>query len=91
MFGVIDPAWKYEVVGRVTSGRETCQNAAAAWLKELKLSGPAGFLLDDDRARTHPAATYKVADLDLDKVTSAQFAHVEGLKDARSLAPLPNP
>jgi hypothetical protein len=74
MIGVIDPARKDELAERAPSALEPGQNAAAARLKELELNGPAGLLLDDDRTRTNPAVADKVADLDLDKVTSAQFA-----------------
>ena len=41
-------------------------------LKEFKLNGPAGLLLDDDRAGSNPTAADKVADLD--NVTPTQLA-----------------
>jgi hypothetical protein len=50
MIGVIDPARKDELVKRAASAFEPRQNAAAGGLKEFKLNGPAGLLLDDDRA-----------------------------------------
>jgi hypothetical protein len=50
MIGAINPARKDELVKRAASAFEPGQNAAAGGLKEFKLNGPAGLLLDDDRA-----------------------------------------
>jgi hypothetical protein len=50
VIGVIEPARKDELVKRAASAFEPGQNAAAGGLKEFKLNGPAGLLLDDDRA-----------------------------------------
>ena len=50
MIRVIDPARKDELVKRAASAFEPDQNAAAGGLKELKLNGPNGLLLDDDCA-----------------------------------------
>ena len=75
MIGVIDPARKDELVERAASAFEPCQNAAAARLEEFKIGRAARpRLLNDDRTWTHAAAAGKVKDLDLDKVTSTQFA-----------------
>jgi len=50
MIGVIDAARKDEVVKRAAAAFEPDQNATAGGLKEFKLNGPAGLLLNDDRA-----------------------------------------
>ena len=50
MVGVIDPAWKSELVNRSASAFEPGQNAAAGGFEELKLNRPTCLLLDDDRA-----------------------------------------
>jgi len=50
VIGVIDPARKDEVVERAASTFKPGEHAAAGGLKELELNGPAGLLLDDDRA-----------------------------------------
>jgi hypothetical protein len=50
MIGMIDPARKDELVKRAASAFEPGQNAAAGGLRELELQGPAGLLLNDDRA-----------------------------------------
>ena len=54
--GVIDAAWKHKIIQRAFTTFEPCQEARARALKELELNGPAGFLLDDDSARTNPTA-----------------------------------
>jgi hypothetical protein len=50
MIGVIDPARKDEIVKHANSAFEPGQHAAAQCLKEFKLNGPPGLLLDDDCA-----------------------------------------
>jgi hypothetical protein len=50
MIDVIDPARKDELVQRAASVFEPGQNAAAGGFEEFELNGPAGLLLDDDRA-----------------------------------------
>ena len=50
MIGVIDPARKDELVQRAASVFEPGQNTAAGGFEEFELNGPAGLLLDDDRA-----------------------------------------
>ena len=50
MIGVIDPARKDEIVKRANSAFEPGQHTAARCLKEFKLNGPPGLLLDDDCA-----------------------------------------
>ena len=74
MVGVIDSAWKDELIQRAASVFEPGQNAAAGGLEEFELNGPAGLLLDDDCARPNPTAADEVADFDLDDITPAQFA-----------------
>jgi hypothetical protein len=74
MISVIDPAWKDELVQRAASVFEPGQNAAAGGFEEFELNGPAGLLLDDDRAGPNPTAADKVADLDLHDIAPAQFA-----------------
>ena len=46
MIGMIDPAWKDEVVERAAAAFEPCQNTAASGLEELELNGSAGLLLN---------------------------------------------
>lgn len=50
MLRMIDPAREDEVINLAASAFEPRKNAAAGGFKELKLNGPAGLLLDDDRA-----------------------------------------
>jgi hypothetical protein len=73
MIGMIDPAWKDEVVEYAAAAFEPCQNTAASGFEELKLNGPAGLLLNDDRSRANAAAADKVADLDLYDITPAKL------------------
>jgi hypothetical protein len=74
MIGVIDPARKDKVVKRASATFEPSQNAGAGGLQKLELDRPAGLLLNDDCSRTNPTTTDKIADLDFDKVASAQLA-----------------
>jgi uroporphyrinogen-III synthase len=73
MIGMIDPAWKDEVVERAAAAFETCQNAAASGFEELELNGSAGLLLNDDRACTNPATADEIADLDFNDVASPEL------------------
>ena len=51
MIGMIDPAWKDEVVERAAAAFEPCQNTAASGFEKLELNGSAGLL------RTRPPLT----------------------------------
>ena len=70
MIGMIDPAWKDEVVERAAAAFEPCQNTGASGFEELELNGSAGLLLNDDRASTNPATADEIADLDFNDVAS---------------------
>ena len=70
MIGMINPAWKDEVVEGAAAAFEPSQNTAASGLKELELNGSAGLLLSDDRTRANPAAADEIADLDFDDIAS---------------------
>ena len=61
MIGMIDPAWKDEVVERAAAAFEPCQDTAASGFEELELNGPAGLLLNDDRACSNPATADEIA------------------------------
>ena len=52
---------------------EPCQNTAASGFEELELNGPAGLLLNDDRAGTNPATAGEIADLDFNDVASPEL------------------
>jgi hypothetical protein len=73
MIGMIDPAWKDEVVERAAAAFEPCQNTAASGFEELELNGSAGLLLNDDRACTNPATADEIADLDFNDVASPEL------------------
>jgi hypothetical protein len=73
MIGMIDPAWKDEVVERAAASFEPCQNTAASGFEELELNGSAGLLLNDDRACTNPATADEIADLDFNDVASPEL------------------
>lgn len=69
MIGMIDPAWKDEVVKRAAAAFEPCPNTAESGFKELELNGPAGLLLDDDRTRANLAAADEIADPDFNNAS----------------------
>jgi hypothetical protein len=47
------------------------EHAGPGSLQDLKLNGPAGLLLDNDRSRTHPTTTHKVANSDFYDITAS--------------------
>ena len=73
MIGMIDPAWKDEVVERAAAAFEPCQNTAASGFEELELNGSAGLLLNDDRACTNPATADEITDLSFNDVASPEL------------------
>ena len=60
MIGMIDTAWKDEVVERAAAAFEPCQNTAASGFEELELNGSASLLLNDNRAFTKRATTDEI-------------------------------
>jgi hypothetical protein len=73
MIGMIDAAWKDEIVERAAAAFEPCQQAAARGFEELKLNGSADLLLNNDRACTNPATADEIADFDFDDVASPEL------------------
>ena len=51
MIGMIDPAWKDEVVERAAAAFEPCQNTAASGFEEFELNGSTGLLLNETLRR----------------------------------------
>ncbi len=71
---MVDPARKDVVVERAFPAFEPGENAGAGGFKKFELNRPPGFLLNDDRSRTHWAPADKFTDLDFYDVASAKFA-----------------
>ena len=84
MIGMIDPAWKDEVVERAAAAFKPRQNTAASRFEELELNGSACFLLNDDRACTNPATAGEIADLDFNDVAPRSLLSIARSNIARS-------
>lgn len=74
VFGMVGTAREGGGIERASSTLQPGQDAGPSGFQQLELHGPAGLLLDDDRASAYLTAADEVADLDLDDVTSAQLA-----------------
>jgi hypothetical protein len=73
MGGVINPAWKSEVVDGAASTLKPSEDGGASGLQKLELNRSSSLLLDHDCPRPYVFAAYKLTDLDFHKVASAKL------------------
>lgn len=71
---MIEPAWEGEVFQGSAAALEPGQQAAPCRFQQFELHGPAGLLLDDDRAVPDPSTADEVTYPDADQVASSKLA-----------------
>jgi hypothetical protein len=85
MAGVIGATRKGVVIDRAAPALQPAQKACPNIGGQFELNGPAGLLLNDDRARPNIGASYDISDFDFNQVAPSQLA-VDREIEQRSVA-----
>jgi hypothetical protein len=71
---IVDPAREHEIKDRAASALQPRLQAPTGFSHDLELNRSASFLLNDSRAVANLISADKVANLEFDQITAAQFA-----------------